>query len=118
MRSKLVLPLPFGPVSWTKVPGESERSRPLNSRRSPRTQPSLLTSNIFDFPPRPFYWRNLILTTAARSFVAGISSLCALCFSVFSYSQEKPPRHRGTEKRVDSRALPPPNSSRAAALDR
>ena len=99
MRSKLVLPLPFGPVSWTKVPGESERSRPLNSRRSPRTQPSLLTSNIFDFPPRPFYWRNLFLTTGARSFVPE-TLLCALCVSVVSHfvQKNKPPRHRGTEK--------------------
>ena len=46
MRNRLVLPLPFGPVSWTNVPGDTDRSSPLKSLRSPRTQPSLLTSNI------------------------------------------------------------------------
>src|SRR4029453_751368 len=44
--SKLVLPLPFGPVSWTNVPGVSEKLRPLNNLRSPRTQPSWITSRI------------------------------------------------------------------------
>ena len=46
MRNKLVLPLPFGPVSWTKVPGDTAKSSPLKSLRSPRTHPSLLTSKI------------------------------------------------------------------------
>src|SRR5690348_4246153 len=46
IRSKLVLPLPFGPVSWMYVPGNTERSSPLKSLRSPRTQPSLLTSSM------------------------------------------------------------------------
>src|SRR6185503_14800350 len=46
IRSKLVLPLPFGPVSWMYVPGDTDRSSPLKSLRSPRTQPSLLTSRI------------------------------------------------------------------------
>src|SRR6185503_9046232 len=51
IRSKLVLPLPFGPVIWTNVPGDTDRSSPLKSLRSPRTQPSLLTSNICACPP-------------------------------------------------------------------
>src|ERR1051325_9068221 len=46
IRSKLVLPLPFGPVSWMYVPGNTARSSPLKSLRSPRTQPSLLTSKM------------------------------------------------------------------------
>src|SRR5215216_1618858 len=51
IRSKLVLPLPFGPVSWTKVPGDTAKSSPLKSLRSPRTHPSLLSSSIVDRPP-------------------------------------------------------------------
>ena len=51
IRSKLVLPLPFGPVSWTNVPGDTAESSPLKSLRSPRTHPSLLTSNMFVVPP-------------------------------------------------------------------
>ena len=46
IRSKLVFPLPFGPVNLTNVPAETEKSRPLKSLRSPRTQPSCLTSSI------------------------------------------------------------------------
>ena len=55
MRNKLVLPLPFGPVSWTKVPGDTAKSSPLKSLRSPRTHPSLLSSNIAGHPPASLY---------------------------------------------------------------
>src|SRR6185369_5461441 len=55
IRSKLVLPLPFGPVSWTSVPGDTAKSSSLKSLRSPRTHPSLLSSSIVGCPPEPLY---------------------------------------------------------------
>src|SRR5690349_16423089 len=53
-RNKLVLPLPLGPVSCTKVPGDNEKSRPLKSLRSPRTHPSLLTSSMGGSSSAPY----------------------------------------------------------------
>ena len=43
---RLVLPLPFGPVSWTTLPGESEKLRPLKRSRSPLTDRKFATSRI------------------------------------------------------------------------
>ena len=59
IRKRLVLPLPFGPVRLTNVPGENENDRSLKILRSPRTHPSLLTSSIASHPPielRSLYW--------------------------------------------------------------
>src|SRR5687768_18174083 len=55
IRSKLVFPLPFGPVNWTNVPGDTAKSSSLKSLRSPRTHPSLLSSSIVGHPPAPLY---------------------------------------------------------------
>jgi hypothetical protein len=54
MRRRLVLPLPLGPVSCRNVPGESEKSRPLKTLRSPLIQPSWLTSKMVRLPPVTF----------------------------------------------------------------
>src|ERR1051326_2141139 len=54
MRNKLVLPLPLGPVSCTKVPDDKEKSRPLKSLRSPRTHASLLTSSMGGSSSAPY----------------------------------------------------------------
>src|SRR5690242_4788936 len=80
MRSKLVLPLPFGPVSCTKVPDGNEKSRPLKSLRSPRTHASLLTS----------------------SMGGSSSALFAVSLCLCGYSSVfEPQRHRGTEKKFN-----------------
>src|SRR5882672_10534368 len=45
IRSRLVLPLPFAPVSCKKPPGLNEKLRPLKSRRSPRIHSRLMVSS-------------------------------------------------------------------------
>src|SRR5678816_2675784 len=46
IRKRLVLPLPFGPVSCRNDPGAREKLMSLKSRRSPRTHRSFSTSKI------------------------------------------------------------------------
>jgi len=51
IRRRLVFPLPLGPVSCRKPPGCSVKLTLLKSRRSPRTQRRLATSNMVLCPP-------------------------------------------------------------------
>ena len=44
--SRLVLPLPLGPLTWSRPPLESSKASPANSRRSPRTQSSPVARNV------------------------------------------------------------------------
>ena len=46
MRSRLVLPVPFGPATRSSVPGSPRRPSPLNSTRSPRVHSRSRASSI------------------------------------------------------------------------